>query len=211
MYPVLSPPATSEFRWRDPAVPEVLSATSVANRNERAERVTEPDLRSACQCKDFPAVAMPFIFLRPTDLKVRPEPTARSFTVLETRIVPGSDSAMIRATRCTARPLRSPPRRSHSPVWIPMRRSSPRAFASHSSVCAHSMAELGPVNARRYPSPVCFICCPPKALNVGSYSRREVQGASATDHPRERLVPRLNRQCPSLRAPARTLPTSCCR
>src|SRR5260221_9154884 len=57
------------------------------------------------------------------------EPTTKSLTVLNTRILLGEALMEMRDAICTASPLRSFSRRSHSPVCSPARMARPRPFA----------------------------------------------------------------------------------
>ena len=99
----------------------------------------------------------------PTGVISRPEPIMRSFTVLEARIWPFDARSIIRAPMWTAKPPKSDPRRSHSPVWTPTRISKFNCAKSERIAWAHWIARVGPVKAVMKPSPVVLMVCPPKA------------------------------------------------
>ena len=94
-----------------------------------------------------------------------PEPTTRSLTVFDARISLDGALPAIRAATCTARPLRSFPRRSHSPVCNPARIVSPRPPRACRIARVHWIARVGPVKANTKPSPVVLISCPSKFLS----------------------------------------------
>ena len=66
----------------------------------------------------------------------------------ETSTSPGPASDPMRAATTTARPARSSPRTSHSPVCIPARTSMPSACAAWVIDVAHAMARPGPSKQR---------------------------------------------------------------
>src|SRR5262249_51958010 len=82
---------------------------------------------SSTTAKTCHSPGTPFSWCWPRSLNANPEPTTRSLTVLETKTSPGPASAETRAPMCTAIPATDSPMTSHSPVWTPMRTSTPRS------------------------------------------------------------------------------------
>src|SRR5262245_4456267 len=88
---------------------------------------------SACQtsaAKRRQGSGTPLSSCSPRSRNVMPEPTTRSLTVLETKTSSGPARAPTRAGMWTARPARSSPRTSHSPVCRPDRPSIPRVLVA---------------------------------------------------------------------------------
>ena len=84
----------------------------------------------------------------------------RSLTVRDTRTSPSAAASMTRDAMWTARPLRSDPRSSTSPVWTPARVRTPRAPTCSLVASAHETARPGLSKRASIPSPVCFTTTP---------------------------------------------------
>src|SRR5439155_4017731 len=96
----------------------------------------------------------------PRSAKDRPEPTTRSFTVLDTRTSPALASAPMRAPIWTARPRISLPSTSTSPVCRPARTSMPSGRTPSVIASAQRIPRAGPSNVARNPSPPVFTSRP---------------------------------------------------
>src|SRR4029077_13095365 len=94
----------------------------------------------------------------PRSAKRRPEPVTRSFSVPETSTSPAFAAAATRAPMCTAMPLTSSPRSSHSPVCRPVRISRPSGRTASRMASAQRTAPAGPralAEGRRTPHRAC--------------------------------------------------------
>src|SRR5262245_9345308 len=93
----------------------------------------KPTVGLACQtsaAKRREGSGTPLSSCAPRSRNVMPEPATRSLTVLETKTASGPARAPTRAAMWTARPARSSPRTSHSPVCRPDRTSIPRVLVA---------------------------------------------------------------------------------
>jgi putative ABC transport system substrate-binding protein len=113
----------------------------------------------------------------PRSSNAMPEPTTKSFTVLETRTSPGIARPAIRLPICTAIPPTFLLTIWHSPVWSPALTSIPSERTCRQILAAQRRARPGPSKVAKKPSPAVSIFGsendPVKAGLVGSFNRPE--------------------------------------
>ena len=109
--------------------------------------------------------------VRPRSSKTRPGPAERSRTVRLVSTSPAPAIAPIRAPTCTAIPLHSSPRFSHSPMCTPARIGMPWVASAGTRSRPQRAAFVGPSNNAKTPSPVCLARRPPYLASTVSTSR----------------------------------------
>src|SRR5262245_13883079 len=96
----------------------------------------------------------------PRSSNAMPEPTTRSFTVLETSTSPGFAVPATRLPICTAIPSTLLSSTWHSPLCSPALTSIPSERTSRQMLTAQRIARPGPSNVARKPSPAIFTSWP---------------------------------------------------